>query len=113
MEVRPDIHIIKDDKAQFYPEASRPALFAALHSPERIQFAGYVPIFRNWYSKPTRIFLVQGEGELHLPSTMLDEVLDDACVCACFLCLLRVLSTAALTEINPSPKYSRIQRLLK
>ena len=75
---KPDIHVVKDDKKQFYPEASRPAFFEALHDPKRAAFAGYIPLWRGWYSRPTRIFVSRGGGELCLPAAMLDEVMEDA-----------------------------------
>ena len=48
-----------------YNESSRAALFSALG--DRVEFQGYKPIFRCFYSKPARIFLVRTDGELTLP----------------------------------------------
>ena len=43
-------------------QSERPATFRALRS--RDEFKETIPIFRTWYGKPARIFLVQGSGEL-------------------------------------------------
>ena len=53
------------DKLNMYNESSRPALFTALN--ERSEFHGYKPIFRAFYSKPARIFLVRAHGEFTIP----------------------------------------------
>jgi hypothetical protein len=65
IEQRPQEHVLKSDKFNMYNESSRPALFTALN--ERSEFHGYKPIFRAFYSKPARIFLVRAHGEFTIP----------------------------------------------
>ena len=65
IEQQPDRHVLHSDKRNMYNESSRAALFSALD--DRVEFQGYKPIFRCFYSKPARIFLVRADGELTLP----------------------------------------------
>ena len=69
-------HMLSDDKVNMYNLASRVALFAALH--QRGEFSSLIPIFRTFYGKASRIFLVREEGELTIaPAGEMAEAMEE------------------------------------
>ena len=48
IEQQPDRHVLHSDKRNMYNESSRAALFSALG--DRVEFQGYKPILRCFYS---------------------------------------------------------------
>jgi hypothetical protein len=62
VETAPNEHVLSDDKVNMYNLSRRLAMFKALR--ERTEFQSYIPIYRTFYGKPARIFLVRGQGEL-------------------------------------------------
>jgi hypothetical protein len=79
IEAAPDDPVGSDDKENMYNLSSRVAMFEALH--ERDEFQAYIPIYRAFYGRAARIFLVRSQGEFTLleiqPQSAADEEMGD------------------------------------